>query len=750
MAETYPPHAAQSPGRPARSGNRGLVLDTDRTQEFRRAARHTLLVRILRRVLPLFTIGIIGSYVATGFSNVDLLGGLDGLSIPKISAENLTMENPRYEGFTETGGSYRVTALKARQDFAKPDLIQLEGISGDMLDAARQQTRLEAKRGVFNSKKNELSLSGGIQVVTTEGNRAILRSALVRMKAGIITSREPVQVISATAQIDAKRMLLNQKTKEVQFAGDVVTVLQPAVPTAGDQTEAGSTAPAATASNAPGTLESGGNPDAEPAPAPAAKRGSGLLAAGNSSPVRIESTALDVNDIAAVAVFSGDVKAAQDGQTLQTKTLRVIYARAAGSDAPATPAPPAAAGSATPFGGQGTRVTEIVADHPVLITRATGEQVTSDKARFDVSGGKAEFVGTVVMTTTTGRRVAADRADLDEAQDTALMVGNVVVNDAGNELRGERLSLDRAKGITVLSALEPKGRITASLNRQSDATTARAAATTTPAASPATAATPAGTAVNISAFKADPKAPIDIEADTLQVDDTLKAAVFRGAVAARQGAFKLTTSVLTANYTGGGGLAEAGAAPAGTRAEDQSAGKLTRILARGKVVMGSENGQNATGDWADFDVAANTAILGGDVVLSQGKNIVRGTRLKVDLATGKAVIETAPETVGAAWASTLQTKGAEPVDVDLPTGPAGRGARPSAVFYPKELRTGGQPQPTRTEKAKAPAAGSVPGAAGSTPSGATAPAQAASSWEATTEPQLPEETDETEQDGLSQ
>ena len=56
--------------------------------------------------------------------------------------------------------------------------------------------------------------------------------------------------------------------------------------------------------------------------------------------------------------------------------------------------------------------------------------------------------------------------------------------------------------------------------------------------------------------------------------------------------------------------------------------------ARQKVLIISKDGQTATGDWAIFDVKANTVLMGDRVVVSRGKDVAEGPRLKIDLNTG--------------------------------------------------------------------------------------------------------------------
>jgi lipopolysaccharide transport protein LptA len=178
-------------------------------------------------------------------------------------------------------------------------------------------------------------------------------------------------------------------------------------------------------------------------------------------------------------------------------------------------------------------------------------------------------------------------------------------------------------------------------------------------------------------FKTDPTAPIDVEAARLDVDDRSKQAVFKTNVHAVQGDFVVRTSELRAYYTGAAGLAESAAAPADKKAPAQ----ISRIEARGAVIVTSKNGQKATGDWADYDVKKNEVILGGDVILTQNKDVVRGNKLRIDMLTGKSVMDS--EGSGA-WSAT-----AAPADAKNAGGftmRPGTAGRPSAIFYPRDKK----------------------------------------------------------------
>jgi lipopolysaccharide export system protein LptA len=67
-------------------------------------------------------------------------------------------------------------------------------------------------------------------------------------------------------------------------------------------------------------------------------------------------------------------------------------------------------------------------------------------------------------------------------------------------------------------------------------------------------------------------------------------------------------------------------------------GNFRRAEARGDVTVVSKD-QNASGDLGVYDTKTKTITLTGNVVVSQGKNVVRGERVVVNTATGDARVE---------------------------------------------------------------------------------------------------------------
>ena len=88
---------------------------------------------------------------------------------------------------------------------------------------------------------------------------------------------------------------------------------------------------------------------------------------------------------------------------------------------------------------------------------------------------------------------------------------------------------------------------------------------------------------------------------------------------------------------------------------DVSDGELTRIEASGEVYYVTPN-ETIRGDRAVYTVANSTVVVTGDVILTQGQNVLTGASLSYNVDTGQARIQ---------------------------GGPAANGGRVRGVFYPQ-------------------------------------------------------------------
>jgi lipopolysaccharide export system protein LptA len=136
--------------------------------------------------------------------------------------------------------------------------------------------------------------------------------------------------------------------------------------------------------------------------------------------------------------------------------------------------------------------------------------------------------------------------------------------------------------------------------------------------------------------------PVKIESDKLEVRDKDKVATFSGNVHVTQGDTELHSKTLVVFYVDNSKPSTIPASAMKTAQPGAPAGspeqQIRRIEATGGVLV-TQKEQNAAGDSGTFDMQSNTVTLNGNVVVTRGKDVVRGQRLVVDLNTGVSHID---------------------------------------------------------------------------------------------------------------
>lgn len=112
----------------------------------------------------------------------------------------------------------------------------------------------------------------------------------------------------------------------------------------------------------------------------------------------------------------------------------------------------------------------------------------------------------------------------------------------------------------------------------------------------------------------DSDQPISISADSTTADMRNETATYAGNVRITQGNLRMRADTLSIKA---------------------NKGTIEHIDAQGSVVLASPQGE-ATGNSAVYDIAQRVVKLSGKVLLVNGQNVLQGTSLVVNLATGKA------------------------------------------------------------------------------------------------------------------
>jgi len=139
-----------------------------------------------------------------------------------------------------------------------------------------------------------------------------------------------------------------------------------------------------------------------------------------------------------------------------------------------------------------------------------------------------------------------------------------------------------------------------------------------------------GANVALGGLAFDNSAPIEVSADNLSVDPEDGSAVFEGNVLVAQGDLRLSADLIRVEYA--------------TDAEGNRSPSIGQVTATGGVTF--VNGPDAAeAREAVYSVETASLVLSGDVLLTQGQNIVSGDALFVDLEAGTGRIEGGVRTV---------------------------------------------------------------------------------------------------------
>lgn len=122
----------------------------------------------------------------------------------------------------------------------------------------------------------------------------------------------------------------------------------------------------------------------------------------------------------------------------------------------------------------------------------------------------------------------------------------------------------------------------------------------------------------------DPRAPIDITADATEVIQSQCLSTFKGSVEALQGRTRLRADTVTMK---------------GPKKGD-ACGSSDRMEASGQVYFVTAE-RTVRADSAVYLLSGETITLTGNVIVVQGKSVVRGDRLVINTRTGQAQMTSA-------------------------------------------------------------------------------------------------------------
>jgi lipopolysaccharide export system protein LptC len=195
---------------------------------FAAAARHSKLVRILRKAMPAaIAVSLLMIAGISVFNPFRMLANLPiDIGNVVVSGTKITMQSPHMTGFTPDRRPYEVNARTALQDVTNPNLIELDTLKAKVEMEDKSIVFMDARRGNFRNREQLLDLYEDVLLKST-AYEARLSEATVDMGKGSIVSDKPVNVRMTEGTLDAQKLEITGKGDLMVFYGGVTMHLNP-------------------------------------------------------------------------------------------------------------------------------------------------------------------------------------------------------------------------------------------------------------------------------------------------------------------------------------------------------------------------------------------------------------------------------------------------------------------------------------------------------------------------------------------
>lgn len=194
---------------------------------YTRALAHSARVKRLKVLLPVAAAVISLAFMSVSFIRTFLP---ENLTIQSATIENgkIVMESPAIAGRNDDGISYSMTAARALQDIADPNMISLENVKAAMPMSKDVIARVAATSGIFDRATDRMEMTAPFDVNMSNGLTAKFQSARLDVKAGTLDTPDPVTISTPEASIVAESMKITDKGKTITLTGGVRVNLEAA------------------------------------------------------------------------------------------------------------------------------------------------------------------------------------------------------------------------------------------------------------------------------------------------------------------------------------------------------------------------------------------------------------------------------------------------------------------------------------------------------------------------------------------
>ena len=187
---------------------------------YQAAVAHSARVRKLRIWLPIGAVVISAIFISVSVIRAYLPENLS-VESARIEDGKIVMERPAIAGRNDDGISSSMTAVRALQDIANPNMITLEDVKAAVPLNVNTIARVVATEGIFDRGTDRMELTAPFDVNLSNGTTAKFQSAQLDVVAGTLNTHDPVAIDTEQASIVAQSLKITDKGRTITFAGQV-------------------------------------------------------------------------------------------------------------------------------------------------------------------------------------------------------------------------------------------------------------------------------------------------------------------------------------------------------------------------------------------------------------------------------------------------------------------------------------------------------------------------------------------------
>lgn len=200
-----------------------------RPQRFapRVGGRYDKVITLLRGLLPASAIALAVVTAAYPFFNERETSFVLARDSVEASEDRLRMVNPRYSGVDASDRPFKVQAASAVQPRGVADEVTLTAIAASMELAGDIDVSINAGTGTYRPSQEILTLSGPVEVVTSNGYRIDASDSVVDLDDHLVTSDQKVDAAGPLGRFKAKGFQARIDEDKLIFTGGVVALITP-------------------------------------------------------------------------------------------------------------------------------------------------------------------------------------------------------------------------------------------------------------------------------------------------------------------------------------------------------------------------------------------------------------------------------------------------------------------------------------------------------------------------------------------